>query len=550
MTLSVADIDRWNAEAVREVFHAVNARSQAAVGASRELASLSVFPTWEGATRDAAVDQSAAIRQDLDAHGGEALAVARAAGKAADGIDKVKAEVATMRADAAAAQLEVDSASSQVVAIPALRYTATQWARIQQRRTELQVRLNAIVARANTVDQELATAIDMADDDAPLPNVQRALSQPLPRDPKQFNDCWNTLTPQQKDWLYSQDHTIGNHPGMPWDPPDHLGRNHYNRLQLPELARQAQDNVDRLQHRVDELARQVYMGEHSQATGDELATLTPQLLAARRTLDGYNAVQADLNRNDGVQRFLGLVDASGHGAVAIGNPDYAKRSAVLVPGTGQDLSAFEGSAENSLAMYRAALAADPRLKPGDVALTTWMGYDRPMDLSQAASPDRARAGAEALDSFQSGQRASHVGARSIDTVIGYSYGSTEVGAAATGGHHLDANNVVAVGSPGMLARHAGDLNLAPGANVYAIRAHNDIIELVTDLTLGHDPAAQEFGAIRLSAAPGPSSDPIGLTPSVAAHSSYWDSGNPALRNMGAVIAGVTPPQIIPNGGGG
>jgi hypothetical protein len=548
MALSVADVDRWNAEAVREVCHAATARSLAALGASRELASLPVFAIWRGATSAAAAHQNAAIRQDLDAHGNEALAVAQAARKAADEIDKVKASLAKLRADAAAAELEVDAAIGQVVAVLKSRYIAAEWTGTQECRTELQTRLNAIVAEANTVDRELATAITVAD--GGTPEVQRALPQSLPQDPKQFNDLWNTLTSMEKDWLYSQDHHIGNHPGMPWDPTDHLGKDYYNRLHLSELNQHGQADVDRLQHRVDELLRQVYMGDRSQATGDELAALAPQLLVARRSLGGYQAVQADVNRTDGVRRYLGLIDDKGHGAVAIGNPDYAKRNAILVPGTGQDLSAFEDSDLKSLRMYDAALRADPTLRPGDVAVTTWMGYGRPMNLFEAASPDRARAGADALDSFDNGQRASHVGGPSIDTVIGYSYGSTEVGAAATGGHHLDADNVIAVGSPGMLAHHAGDLNLAPGADFYAMRAHNDIIELVTDLTLGRDPAAPEFGGTRLLAAPGSSSDPTGLTPSVTAHSSYWDYDNPALRNMGAVIAGVMPPQILLNDGGG
>lgn len=119
-----------------------------------------------------------------------------------------------------------------------------------------------------------------------------------------------------------------------------------------------------------------------------------------------------------MRRYLGLIDDKGHGAVAIGNPDYAKRNAILVPGTGQDLSAFEDSDLKSLRMYDAALRADPTLRPGDVAVTTWMGYDRPMNLFEATSPDRARAGADALDRFDNGQRASHVGGPSIDTVIG------------------------------------------------------------------------------------------------------------------------------------
>lgn len=558
MTLSVADIDRWNAEAVREVFHAASARSQSAFGASRELSSLSVFASWEGVSRDAAAHQNAAIRQDLDAHGKEALAVARAAEKAAAGIDTVKADLARVRADAAAADLHVDSVTGQVVAIPQLRYTAAEWAKMRVRRGELQTRLDAIVAEANAVDRQLATTINMADGDAPIPpgphdnrpDVQRALSQPMPEDPKQFAELWNKLTPEEKDWLYSQDHNIGNHPGMPWNPGDQLGKDHYNRLHLPELAQQAQADVDRLQHRVDELAVRVYMGDHSEATTGELNALAPQLLAARHSLDGYQAVQAAVNRNDGVQRYLGLIDDKGHGAVAVANPDFARHNAILVPGTGQDLAAFEGSDLKSLAMYNSAMAADPNLRPGDVAVTTWMGYDRPMNLVEAAWPDRARAGAGALDAFESGQRASHVGAPSIDTVIGHSYGSTLVGAAASGGHHLDANNVIAVGSPGMLVQHAGDLSLDPGANVYALRARNDIIDLVTDMTLGHDPVANDFGATRLFAAAGPSSDPLGLTPSVAAHSSYWSAGNPALLNLGAVIAGVAPPQAIPSGGGG
>lgn len=51
-------------------------------------------------------------------------------------------------------------------------------------------------------------------------------------------------------------------------------------------------------------------------------------------------------------------------------------------------------------------------------------------------------------------------------------------------------------------------------------------------------------ALRLWASPGPSLDPYGILPSVEAHSSYWQPGNPALANLGAVIAGVPAPQIV------
>ncbi|WP_307857280.1 alpha/beta hydrolase [Mycobacterium sp. SM1] len=134
--------------------------------------------------------------------------------------------------------------------------------------------------------------------------------------------------------------------------------------------------------------------------------------------------------------------------------------------------------------------------------------------------------------------------------IGHSYGSTVVGAAASGGLHLGANNVIAVGSPGMLVGHAGDLSLDSGGQVYAMRAQNDIIGaagIATEWTLGPEPDTPGFGAIRLQADPGPAG-PLGL-PSVDAHSSYWFPRNKALDNMGAIImgaiiAGKPPPYVI------
>lgn len=188
--------------------------------------------------------------------------------------------------------------------------------------------------------------------------------------------------------------------------------------------------------------------------------------------------------------------------------------------------------------------------PSDVSVTTWMGYDRPMSvIPEAASTSYAHNGAGALEDFQAGLRASHddTSARgpSINTVIGHSYGSTLMGAAAFDGY-LDANNVVAVGSQGVLADHASGLNLPADSHVFATRAEKDIIGAVTGLTLGPDPMLSKFGAIPFEAAPGPSW-PFGM-PSVAAHSSCWSDGNPALINMGKVIAGqldVTPPTFTP-----
>lgn len=83
--------------------------------------------------------------------------------------------------------------------------------------------------------------------------------------------------------------------------------------------------------------------------------------------------------------------------------------------------------------------------------------------------------------------------------------------------------------------------------MYASRALNDMIGIATYATLGPDPMSQQFGGIPFEAAPG-ASGAFG-TPTVDAHSSYWSAGNPALDNMGRIIAGkgteVTPPTFTP-----
>ena len=63
--------------------------------------------------------------------------------------------------------------------------------------------------------------------------------------------------------------------------------------------------------------------------------------------------------------------------------------------------------------------------------------------------------------------------------------------------------------------------------------------------MGPDPTWAGFGAVALEASPGPTTGPPEWNlPSVAAHSSYWDIGNPALADMGAIIAGKPPPFIV------
>src|ERR1700722_1261707 len=148
MTLTGADLDRGRGGgAVREVFPAPDARGHATLEAARELTSLAVFDTWQGATAQARRHSSASIRSDLDAHGNESLAVAWAAGRAADDIVQVQSQLSALRRDAAELQMTIDCRTDRVV--PSSNFdgppTAALIAEIQ-----LQHRLDTIVAQANS----------------------------------------------------------------------------------------------------------------------------------------------------------------------------------------------------------------------------------------------------------------------------------------------------------------------------------------------------------------------------------------------------------------
>ena len=116
MTLTVAEIERWDAGDVREVFHAASDRAQAARDAANGIATLPALATWGGVAAAAAKAAIGKTRRDLDAHGREALVVANAARSAAEEIERIKSELATLRGDTAALGLVIDAVSGRAVA--------------------------------------------------------------------------------------------------------------------------------------------------------------------------------------------------------------------------------------------------------------------------------------------------------------------------------------------------------------------------------------------------------------------------------------------------
>lgn len=244
----------------------------------------------------------------------------------------------------------------------------------------------------------------------------------------------------------------------------------------------------------------------------------------------------------------------GRAAIAIGNPDTAANTAVVVPGASQSVRASDGSDKGWFAvqtsqarnLYEESNAADPN---HHTAVVGWMGYDSPTNGITAvasADPSAERAGGNLLARDVNGLQATHSGAGHV-TVIGYSAGAivTSDAAAASPMH---ADDVVLLGPVSTdQAHNAADFHLAEGGGVYVGEASHDLnahgghayLNSVSRLSSQGgeaDPTSSDYGAVRIRAeAPAKYDTPIiGYTPEDHLH--YFDAGSDSLRATSEIVA--------------
>jgi len=457
VTLSAADIARWDPGEVREVAAAAQTRAQAAFDAADGLGRLPCLTSWGGRAATAAAEAIARTRRDLDAAAGEALLVGQAVRLAAERIEALRSELFRLEGEAAACGLAVDLAGNRIVGVRPGSEVAAEM---------LQTRLNSLVAEANSIDAELASALSV--DGAPvaaLPSPGLAGALPgvsLPGDPTQFHDRWVRLSAAQRDELYRRDPAIGNHPGMPTGSPGDPGSDHYNRRHLAAVLAAAR------------------------ASGS-------QHLADLDELDAQLAGHPD--------RKLMLFDPhSGqrvHASIAVGDPDTAEHVSVTTPGLNTTVAAsMAAMVSEATSLRREALRQLSRAGRAEqqVAAIAWIGYDTPQvrlpddpadlpavarGLYQVSHDDVAKAGAADLARFFDGIVAARGGAPLNLTAVGHSYGSLTTGLALQqpGRHEVDA--AIFYGSPGIGAATPAQLGLASGT-VFTMATPDDPIRWVYD----------------------------------------------------------------------
>ena len=490
MRLTLADIERWDPAAIRAVSGAATARAESAAAASARLAALAAFTGWGGVAGEAARDAVSRIRADLDAQAADARRVARAAERAADQIATIKADL--HRLNDSTERRSAPDDSDDIVTASALR-------------------LDELLADATALDAALAQTLTVATEPLPASDPP-PLFPPQPAVPpgasaEDVARWWKSLPPAERATLLTEDpQRFGGLDGIPAADRDAANRAMLD-ADLRATATECHANALRVADAVD---------LNAMRTGADVLLLT------------YQPAQ-----------FGG----QGRAAIAIGDPDTAAHTAVMVPGTGNSVTSgwlSTADAANLFDETAAASAGEP------ISVVAWMGYDAPDNMldPRVTTPGLAHRGGALLAADVNALNATRRTGEPA-TVIGHSYGSTAVADAAAG-YGMRAGDVVLIGSPGTdMARTATDFHLPPGGHVYVGSASTDPVTTLSGLPgplpngepllgvgLGADPTADGFGSTRFKA------EVPGFTwQTWTEHSRYFDPGSESLYSIADIAAG-------------
>lgn len=385
--------------------------------------------------------------------------------------------------------------------------------------------------RTDGYDPNILQPVD-ADNQIPPPNTK----------PEDVNRWWTSLTPQQRQrFIAEHPDQIGNLNGVPI-----LARNQANLAVMNQDLDRVRGIAGRNGVSVDDVLRDPTKFGLS-------ATDVTRYQNANETKQGLDHDAGDPLHPNPVYLFAydpTVFGGKGRAAIAIGNPDTAKNTAVIVPGTSSSVKGgwlLDGH-NDAINLFEQANAADPN---NPTAVIAWMGYDAPNgfdDVQRISTPELARTGSAALAQDVNGLWATHLGAGQHVTVLGHSYGSTTV-ADAFALHGMHANDAVLLGCPGTDAAQSAAQFHLDGGHVFVGDASTDPVGMLghldgvskklfgenffgTNPSLGADPAVDGFGSVRFRAEV-PGSD--GINPHD--HSYYYHRGSEALYGMADIVSG-------------
>jgi hypothetical protein len=469
MTLTLAEIEVWDEAAIDQVFAAATLRAEGAHTTGETVGDLLTFVPWDGETAGAARDSANRIKVTLSDHADQCRRVAAAAKRAMAEVADLKYRLSMIKADAEEAFLGIDEQTNTLTR-NAAPLTVSQLDYQKAMMQDLAGRISLLLADADGVDRDLATAIEAADGATSGPDPVDAvpsLPEPPPRSasPVDVRKWWDKLTSQQQIDYIDEDPAAIDRDGIPINI-----RDAGNRIRLPHELAVAKSKLD------DANANQEAT---AQARYSDLLGIQDALY-----LKNSDGTPKTVDRQD--RRALILLDAQSNprlvfGAVGIGDVDHAAHVGVTVSGVSTNTASLPGMAIEATNLRNTSsdiLRRAGDAHPDSVATIAWVGYEPPATMAdpRVLSDGLAHAAAPHLGGFFNGLAATTENRNQEITGFGYSYGSLVTSLSLQGGTPV--KNVVFYGSPGLELAHASDLHLAAGGHAYYEQAAGDPIEWV------------------------------------------------------------------------
>ena len=532
------DIQQWESAPLQAYAVECENKQRKLQAVGKALASPLNSINGSGQTVNAA---KAALREQIIAIEKEVnflISLAEIASKGVDGINEVRAKADDAKQLAHSWRMTIDSSgnvSIDAAQVKILRDSGHSQKKIQSAVDTAQQRISFALQQAqslvNQLSQKLAS-LEAGTFDNHVHYSATVKSRPtLPpagATAQEVASWWSSLSDDNKQWMINQHpDVIGNLEGV-----DYTSRNEANRIMLPRLKKQAEDELKAYRKKAGWFV--------TSSEEKEIKRLEDRVKA-------LDAIDTTLKReSDGVPRYLMQLDAGGPNilaAVSQNNPDDADHIGVIVPGMttsvagndeGGSILDYDGHA--TVMRDAAEEAAGGGQK---VAMVEFFGYDAPPSVTEASDIYMAIGGAGKLANFLNGIDAAreHGAGDAHITVAAHSFGSTTAGIAATLVADGVIDDLVQFGSPGSGVQDVAEFHI-PQGHMYVSAAPylEDAVQGVgPDAAFGKNPTEMP-GYKRLSGETIPTSSKLLFTK----HSSYFVKDTQANRDIASVIGGNPP----------
>ena len=206
MSISLADIQRWDPEQINEVAEAAAARARTSREKADELFNLSAFSTWSGDAASAAQEAITESRTKLELSAQEAFLVSLGASRAYQEAQAVTREVREILAYAAEAPaVEVNTVTNSVIPPDTTGWAPADVATVVAKIAELKGRITAALAHAEATDADLARVLSGAtgDDDVNVGTDTHGPDDPERRQAsaKAFEEVYGRPPASAEDWV-------------------------------------------------------------------------------------------------------------------------------------------------------------------------------------------------------------------------------------------------------------------------------------------------------------------------------------------------------------